>query len=94
MADAVKIIQQYKKEYLFSPKINWPKYWFNERVYAIWAADEIIRLISHNPKQKPKILIASFIQQMDDFAFLAEKHDMDYIFMIARDEAKNILTLF
>ncbi len=94
MADAIETIRQYKDRYLFLPKANWPEYWFNDRVYARWAAEEIMRRIRQNPKLSPKKIITHFIEQMDEFALLAEKHEKDYIFVIARDEAKNILTLF
>lgn len=94
MADAIEMIRQYKDEYLFAPRANWPKYWFNERVYARWAAEEIMCRIGQNPKLPPQKIIKHFIKQMDEFALLAEKHEKDYIFITARDEAKNILTLF
>ena len=94
MSDIINRIRAYQQEHLFPPCANWPKYFFDERVYARWASEEIISLLKQHPHRPPRKLISAFIEKMDELAFLAEKHETDYIFIIARDEAKNILTLF
>lgn len=89
--DAVTAIDRYISEYLFEPFWNWPPYWFEERSYSRWAANEILERVK-NSQEPPTEVIKDFIRTLDKLS------DTDgssrRIFMTAKEEAECILRLF
>ncbi len=85
---AISIIESYERRYLFEPANNWPKYWFKQRSYCRWAAEELIDYIRNNPSTPVIILVEKFINRMDLYSTKNQKNS--WIFAIARDEAQNI----
>lgn len=98
-------IQNFIDETLFKPDVGWPKYEFQKRSYARWAANEILdRIIQEEMRLPPHItgvepltplqIIQGFMMETDYFAGIAEnKHDR-FIFTTARDTAENLIYLF
>lgn len=63
---AIRIIQNYRRRYLFEPRGNWGDYEFNLRSYARWCADELINRICDNSWGDPIRIIRNFRNEMDD----------------------------
>lgn len=92
---AVLAIQEYIDEYLFEPRINWPKEEFIRRSYSRWAADEILARIENDTEhQNPLDIIEKFMNDMDRYAELSDDRESYPIFVIAREEAEEIAFLF
>lgn len=88
----ILIIQDYITEHLFEPGPNWPRYYFEERSYSRWVANEIIERIKAQPSTSPMIVIEDFIRELDNCYCASEHHEV--LFSIARDAAEEIIRLF
>lgn len=51
MIDDVPMIQEFKEEYYFEPKENWPISEYLNRIYSRWACDEIIDSLIRHPNE-------------------------------------------
>ena len=89
-AAEVQTIEKYLDECLFEPEANWPPYWFEQRAYSRWAAKEIILGIKERSRSHMTV-VQDFIRQMDEFAGIKEDTQPSFVFIIARDAAKEIL---
>jgi hypothetical protein len=86
-------------EHLFGPKQDWGKYYFTERSYSRWAANEIIeRLLKQEglPPWEDGVcdIISGFINEMDRLSENSEQKLSQTIFAIAKETARDILLLF
>ena len=88
----ILILQDYITEHLFEPAANWPKYYFLERSYSRWVANEIIERIKAQPSKAPIIVIEDFILELDDCC--DRNQNSKTLFSIARDAAEEIIRLF
>lgn len=86
-------ITNYIEECLFEPGVNWPEYWFSNRVYSRWAAYEILELIADNRLTPPDITVKEFIIKMKIYSYMAEGTKSEFIFSIAKAIAEDILLL-
>ena len=91
---AIKELEEYMQIYLFEPGANWSEYYFKERSYSRWAANEILTRLKEERKLTPVEITEEFISEMDDFSCMNKNPDSKLIFSIARDRAKDILCLF
>jgi hypothetical protein len=96
---AISLIREYMSEHLFDPKQNWGKYYFTERSYSRWAANEIIeRLweIALFPPWEYGVvdIISGFIDEMERLSENSEHKLSQTIFYIAKETARDILLLF
>ena len=105
MNEAVSIVQKYIDNYLFPPKSDWPTEEFLIRSTSRWAADEILsrflyettRLpyyITGREEITPDMIIKGFIEEVDYYAHTANSISADFMFTVARDTAKDILTFY
>lgn len=81
-------IESYARQYLFEPAGNWPKYWFKQRSYRRWAAEELIELLKKDTSTPARIQVEKFIHKMDMYSTI--NSSSSWIFAVARDEAENI----
>jgi hypothetical protein len=88
----ILILQDYISEHLFEPGPNWPSYYFAERSYSRWVANEIIERVKAQPLTAPIIVIEDFIRELDNCYSANEQNEM--LFSIARDAAEDIISLF
>lgn len=88
----ILILEYYVAEHLFEPGPNWPKYYFDERSYSRWAANEIIERVKAQPSTAPIVVIEDFIRELDNCYCASEKNET--LFSIARDAAEDIIDLF
>lgn len=102
---AIFTIQNYINAYLPELDTPYPKYKFNTRSYARWAANEIIdRLILEDSKLPPHIsgkepasvieMIEEFIRELEYYFSISDDVDRQEMFNIAENTAKYILHLF
>lgn len=91
---AVLAIINYMEECLFEPKRNWPEYWFNQKSYSRWAANEILERVMDHPMMPPIMVIEEFMITMDLYSCMAEDTRVSIIFSIAKDTAEDIMSLF
>lgn len=95
---AVSIIQDYIDTYLFEPGRNWPEYYFKERSYSRWIANEILERIKKQTSISPIDIIEDFINKLDNWSCVDDKIwpnvKPEEIFSIARDTAEEIGCLF
>lgn len=88
----ILIIESYIREHLFDPASSWPKYYFKERSYSRWVANEILERVKEQKTTPPIIVIEDFIRELDDCSCGNENNKL--IFSIARDAAEDMLNLF
>ena len=84
------IICNYIEQQLFGPYPTWPEYYFKQRSYSKWAANEILDIIRKNPQKPILIILKEFIDKCDYFAAL----DKNLIFSAAKEVAEDILYIF
>lgn len=84
------IICDYIEQQLFGPYPTWPEYYFKQRSYSKWAADEILDVIRKNPQKPIELILNEFIDKCDYFATL----DKNLIFSSAKEVAEDILYIF
>lgn len=90
----IKTICAYSQEFLPEPGRNWPKYRFNQRSYARWAAAELVNLISDHPFVPADITVEKFIIQCSYYAdCFNENTKQNLMFSVARDVASDILDI-
>lgn len=90
--DAAMEVIRYMDVHLFKPEIWWPADIFEERSYARWAANEILRRIIDDPFAPPDLIVVEFMCKMSALSFVDETEN-GRIFAIARETAENILYL-
>lgn len=83
----------YMEEHLFEPQVCWPKYYFEQRAYAQWAASEILELVMDHPLTPPDEVVYEFILKMVIYSEVTESREKRFIFSTARDTAEDILNL-
>ena len=88
----ILILQGYITEHLFEPGSNWPKFYFDERSYSRWAANEIIERVKEHKTTPPIVIIEEFILELDNYSCINPKNEE--LFSFARDAAEDILGLF
>lgn len=88
------IIHNYIDKNLFAPKGNWTEYEFRKRSYKRWAANEIINRVIKMPEVNPFVILLHFRYQMDILSRIREDSDAEFIFILARDTADEIILLF
>lgn len=91
--DPIMVITNYVKQHLFSPDSDWPDLEFRQRVYEIWAANEMIDILM-KPIYDPYLAILYFRQKMDKFYSISENLNSELMFKTARDMAEEIISLF
>ena len=88
-----EVISQIKgiiDEWYFEPAANWNEYYFTERSYQRWAAEEIInRLRLDNPKN-PKEIIVRFMKDMDNFSEIGKNATIRFKFVVAYETSRDI----
>ena len=89
--DAALLIIEYMENYLFEPRKNWPAYWFEQRSFQRWAANEILELIMDHPLDSPDLIIDGFQLKMILFSCMTQSTKASQIFSIARETAESIL---
>lgn len=100
MEEVVLDIQKYIDQYLFEPRITWPKYEFSIRCYSRWAANEILNRIVEESMKLPQFItgreprtsssiIKEFIDEMDYYSELNDGKNQR-IFNIAKCTAIDI----
>lgn len=87
-------IKEYRDQYLFMPKMNWPKCEFDLRTYSRWAADEILNRLNEKPSVGVINIIQGFMEELDHCMDLSDNWTVVRIFRIAREAAEDILKLF
>lgn len=88
---AISEIRKYADEWLFPPAADWPAYYFAERSYSIWAANEIINRLEEESKT-PIQVISEFINELHDaINHFGLSRRMEIVFEIAIETAENIL---
>ena len=88
----ISILQGYIDEHLFEPACNWPKCYFDERLYSRWIANEILERVKQQPSTPPIIIIADLINELNECAGVNE--NTEELFYIAINAAEDILSLF
>ena len=91
---AAEIVMTALEENLPEPNRNWPMDIFEEQSYARWAAYELVNLLMDRPHECPDLIIEEFIFKMAVMEHAADDPMKSRIFGIAKDTAKDILTLF
>jgi len=88
----ILIIESYISEHLFEPAAHWPKYYFDQRAYSRWVANEILERVKQQKLTPPIIIIEEFIRELDNCSCVNGRNEM--IFSIAREAAEEMLDLF
>lgn len=91
---AIQAILAYRDEHLFEPEMNWPKYWFDQRSYSRWSANEILKFIIDRPFTPAVEIVEDFALKMEHLLYVSEDKASSSIFSIARDTAADILDIF
>ena len=86
--NAVAVIEDYISTYLFPPMKNWPEYYFKERTYARWIANDILEAIKAQPWIPPVDIVEEFYDKVDEYASLGALDDR--IFAMARETVEEI----
>lgn len=93
-SDAVSIIQEYIREYFFSPSFSWDRYEFKKRSYQQWAGYEICDRIMDHPLNTALDVIEAFIFEMYMYACYSEDEPRTFIFQTAVETAEELALLF
>lgn len=88
---AIQIVKNYIYD-LKEPTNEWRIKQFESRSTAIWAANEVLRLIISHPDESVFDLIECLAKKFDRYSMLDEK--TSYIFSSAYDITMDILDLF
>lgn len=102
---AIAKVQQYRDTYLPEMHSVYPKYEFDTRSYARWAANEIIdRLIEEDSRLPPYItgrdaptvveIINGFIGELEYYFDISGDQRRQEMFNVAENTAKYILHIF
>lgn len=91
---AICKIMSYIENALFEPRYRWSESMFKERSYSRWAAFEILERIMDRPFTQPDLIIEEFIIKMAYFSCINEDTEASRMFIVARDAAEDILSLF
>ena len=79
--------------YLTSNNIKENDYWnvelFNQKVYTIWAIEELRKEVEKNKNESPILVIEDFIQKMDKYS--CKNIKTSAIFSVARDVGMYVL---
>lgn len=86
-----ELVLEYLNTYLFDPAWNWPDYFFSDRSYQQWAAEDILEELLENDGCDPQETIKDYIYRMENLAEIGAEHGTEFIFMTARETAENIL---
>lgn len=74
------------------PHINYNEYWdkeiFQQKVYSIWATQELLNDINNQPTCSVLSIIEKFINRMDEYSLKNKKTSL--MFSIAYDTAMDI----
>lgn len=90
---AIIMIIAYINEHLFEPGSNWPKHWFDGRVYSRWAANEILERVMDHPHISAFDTIEEFYFKMNLFSAYSSDEKIDSIFLVALETASDILDM-
>lgn len=88
------LIKEFKEEYLFPPRRNWPKNEFYKRSYERWTADEIQRRLKENPNVGVINVIQRFLEELYHFDDITDSWTTSRIFRTAIETSRDILKLF
>lgn len=88
------IVMEALDENLIEPKRSYPDDLFEERSYARWAAYELANKLMDRPYEDPDRIIEEFIFQMAIMEHTTNDPAKEKIFRVAKETAKDILTLF
>lgn len=91
--EAIELVRDYKRKYLFPPQANWPDDEFRRRSYSRWAANEIIHRLVTYPNEDPVHILEEFIQIMDRYSEIDGIGNPDAIFLTAKETAEELLFL-
>ena len=94
MVNTMQVIVDYMNEYLTEPGKHWPKYWFEQRVYSRWAANEILERIMEHPSTPPDEVVFDFMHEMSIYASTVNNKEKRFLFLTAKETAEDILSLF
>ena len=79
--------------YLTSNNIKENDYWnvelFNQKVYTIWAIEELRKEVEKNKNESPILIIEDFISKMDEYS--CKNIETSSIFSVARDVGMYVL---
>lgn len=79
--------------YLMSLDIKEGDYWntelFTQKVYTIWAIEEIRKAIENDQDESPILIIEDFISKMDEYS--CKNIKISAIFSVARDAGMYVL---
>lgn len=90
---AIVAICDYMDECLFEPAPNWPRHHFEQRVYARWAAKEILDRILAKPQELAVDVVDGFAFEMAQYAYMADGTKQGVIFSTAAETAEDLLLL-
>lgn len=91
---AVHLVLECLEENLVEPNRSYPTDIFEERSYARWAATEIAEMLMDRPHEFPDLIIEEFIFKMVVMEYATDDPKKSRIFSVAKETAKDILTLF
>lgn len=91
---AAEIIIETLEENLIEPKRSYPDDLFEERSYARWAAYELANRLMDRPYESPDLIIEEFMLTMMMYESATNDPRKSRLFLIAKETAKDILTLF
>lgn len=90
---AMGIITEYRASML-QPTAVWPEMEFDNRVYSIWAVDELIRYINDHSGWSVIHSIDSFRCKVSDYSRIVTHYsDANFMFKIAEEVAYNIMDI-
>jgi hypothetical protein len=87
---AVYKTEEYIRAYLFEPKSNWNNFFFKERSYSIWAANEILERLKKQEGRPYGAIIDEFIEYLNDFMYVSKSCVTDDIGVAAIETAVNV----
>lgn len=91
--ESIFSILQYANTYLFSPMKSWPRLYFEERSYARWAVNEIIKNILDHPFYPADEIVYDFVLTMELFSKQTEGSEICFRFSVAKEIAEDILKI-
>lgn len=90
---AIQTILNYVEKHLFIPQKKWDTHLLDQRIYARWAAMEIVERLINNPLTDADDVIFWYAIEMSMYLRMSTDEKTVFIFTTAKETAEEILQI-